>query len=40
LDGTEDVIVWEDDDEDKDNSDWVDSTDNDSAMSDYGESDE
>jgi hypothetical protein len=40
LDGSEDVIVWEDDTEDKDDSDWVESTDNDSVMSDNGESDE
>jgi hypothetical protein len=33
LDGSED-IVWEDDVEDKDESDWVESTDNDSVMSD------
>jgi len=33
-----DDILWEDDGEDKDDSDWV--TDNDSAMSDDGESDE
>jgi hypothetical protein len=33
-------IVWEDDVEDKDDSDWVESTDNDSVMSDDGESDE
>ena len=38
LDGSEDDILWEDDGEDKDNSDWV--TDNDSVMSDDGESDE
>ena len=38
LDGSEDDILWEDDDEDKDNSDWV--TDNDLVMSDDGESDE
>ena len=37
LDGSEDDILWEDDDGDKD-SDWV--TDNDSVMSDDGESDE
>ena len=36
LDGSEDIL-WEDDGEDKD-SDWV--TDNDSVMSDDGESDE
>jgi hypothetical protein len=40
LDGSEDVIVWEDDVEDKDDSYWVESTDNDSVMSDDGESDE
>jgi hypothetical protein len=39
VDGCEDYIVWEDD-EDKDDSDWVESTDNDSVMSDHGESDE
>ena len=38
LDGSEDVILWEDDGEDKDDSDSV--TDNDSVMSDDGESDE
>jgi hypothetical protein len=38
LDGSEDVILWEDDGEDKDDSDWM--TDNDSVMSDDGESDE
>ena len=38
LDGSEDDIRWEDDGEDKDDSDWV--TDNDSVMSDDGESDE
>ena len=38
LDGSEDDIVWEDDGEDTDDSDWV--TDNDSVMSDGGESDE
>jgi hypothetical protein len=36
----EDDIVWEDDVEDKDNSDWVESTDNDSVTSNDGESDE
>jgi hypothetical protein len=40
LDGSEDDIVWEDDDEDKDNSDWVASMDNDSVTSDNGKSDE
>jgi hypothetical protein len=35
----QDDIVWEDDVEDKDNSDWVESTDNDSVMSDDGECD-
>ena len=38
LDGSEDDIILEDDGEDKDDSDWV--TDNDSVMSDDGESDE
>ena len=38
LDGSEDDILWEDDGEDKDDSDWV--TDNDSVISDDGESDE
>jgi len=38
LDGSEYYILWEVDDEDKDDSDWV--TDNDSVMSDDGESDE
>jgi len=38
LDGSEDDILWEDDGEDKDDSDWV--TDNDSVMSDDGEPDE
>ena len=37
LDGSEDNILWEDD-EGKDDSDWV--TDNDSVVSDDGESDE
>jgi hypothetical protein len=37
LDGSEDDILWEDDGEDKDDSDWV--TDNDSVMSDDEESD-
>ena len=37
LDGFEDDTLWEDDGEDKDDSDWV--TDNDSVMSDDGESD-
>jgi hypothetical protein len=40
LDGSKDVVVWEDDVDDKDDSDWVESTDNDSVMSDDGESDE
>jgi hypothetical protein len=40
LDGSEDDVVWEDDVEDKDDSDWVKNTDNDSVMSDDGESDE
>jgi len=38
LDGSKDDILWEDDGEDKDNSDRV--TDNDSIMNDDGESDE
>jgi len=38
LDGSEDDVLWEDEGEDKDDSDWV--TDNDSVMSDDGESDE
>ena len=38
LDGAEDDILWEDDGEDEDDSDWV--TDNDSVMSDDDESDE
>ena len=38
LDRSEDDILWEDDDEDKDDSAWV--TDNNSVMSDDGESDE
>ena len=38
LDGSEDDILWEDDGEDKNGSDWV--TGNDSVMSDDGESDE
>ena len=38
LDGSEDDILSEDDGEDKEDSDWV--TDNDSVMSDDGESDE
>ena len=38
LDGSEDDILWEDDGEDKDDSDWV--ADNDSVMSDECESDE
>ena len=38
LDGSEDDILWEDFGEDKDDSDWM--TDNDSVMSDDGESDE
>jgi hypothetical protein len=39
LDGSEDD-VWEDNVEDKDDSDWVESMDNDSVMSDNGKSDE
>jgi len=38
LDRSEDDILWEDDGEDKDDSDWV--TDDHSVMSDDGESDE
>jgi len=38
LDGSEDDIPWGNDDEDKDDSDWV--TEKDSVMSDDGESDE
>ena len=38
LDESEDDILWEDNGEDKDDSDWV--TDNSSVMSDEGESDE
>jgi len=38
LDGFDNGIPWEDDGEDKDDSDWV--TDNDSVMSDDGEFDE
>jgi hypothetical protein len=40
LDGSEDVIVWEDDLEDKDDSDRVESMDHDSVMSDDGKCDE
>jgi len=40
LDGSEDDIAWKDDVEDKDDSDWVMSTDNNSVMSDDGEYDE
>jgi hypothetical protein len=40
LDRSKDDIVWEDDVEDKDDSDRVESTDNDSVMSDDGKSDE
>jgi hypothetical protein len=40
LDGSKYVTVWEDDVQDKDDSDWMESTDNDSVMSDYSESDE
>jgi len=38
FDGSEDDILWEEDGEDKDDSDWL--TDNDSVMSDDGQSDE
>jgi hypothetical protein len=37
---SEEDIIWEDDVEDKDDSDWVESTDNDSVMSDDGKSNE
>jgi hypothetical protein len=40
LDGSEDVVVWEDYIENKDDRDTVESTDNDSVMSDEGKSDE
>jgi hypothetical protein len=40
LDVYKDDTVWEDDVEDKDDSDWVENTDNDSVMSDDSESDE
>jgi hypothetical protein len=40
LDGSEDDLVWEDDVKDKDDSDCVESTDNDSVMSDDSKSDE
>jgi hypothetical protein len=40
LDRSEDDTAWEDNVEDKDDSDWVESTDNNSVMSDDGESDE
>jgi len=40
LDRSEDDIVWEDNVENKDDSDWVENTDNDSVMSDDDESDE
>jgi hypothetical protein len=40
FDGSKDDIVWEEDVEDKDDSGWVESTDNDSVMSDDGKSDE
>jgi hypothetical protein len=40
FDGSEDDIVWEDDVEDKDDSDWVESMNNNSVMSDDGKSDE
>jgi hypothetical protein len=39
FDGSEDDTVWADDAEDKDDSDCVESTDNDLVMSDDGESD-
>jgi hypothetical protein len=40
FEGSKDGIVWEDNFEDKDDSDWVESTDNNSVMSDDGKSDE
>jgi len=40
LDRSEDDIVWEDNVEDKDDSDWVESMDNNSVKSDDGEFDE
>jgi hypothetical protein len=40
LDGSEDAIVWVDDVEDKADSDWVESMDKNSVMSDNGKSDE
>jgi hypothetical protein len=40
LDGSKDDIVWEDNVEHKDESDWVENTDNDSVKSDDSESDE
>jgi hypothetical protein len=40
LNGSEDDIVWEDDVEDNDDSDWVESTVNDLVKSDDGKSDE
>jgi hypothetical protein len=40
LYGSKDDIVWEDNVENKDDSDWVESTNNDSVMSDDSESDE
>jgi hypothetical protein len=39
LDRSKDVIVWEDDGEDKDDGDWVENMDSDSVMSDDGKSD-
>jgi hypothetical protein len=40
LDRSEDDSLWKDDVEDKDGSDWVETMDNDSVISDDGESDE
>jgi hypothetical protein len=40
LDGSKDDIVWEEDVEVKEDSDWVESMDNDSVMSGDGKSDE
>jgi hypothetical protein len=40
ISGSEDDIVWEDNVEDKDDREWVESTDNDSVMNDDSKSDE
>jgi hypothetical protein len=39
MDRSKDIIVWEDNVEDKEDSDWVESTDNNSVMSDDAKSD-